>query len=382
MIMGYGKKKEWVKILKLFQREQNDYGLHNLATTLSQLAWKIPAFQPKPDLYEIYRATADCIDNAAAASTTIDPPLYADICRSIGKLQARYDDSAQRIINHLANGDFVQSFLERSKNPQDISNLAWSLARLSRPDLMEILLSVMIHSNKHKSLDPLLFTKTPEVPANMIWACAKLNLLKSPTTAEEKDQEAAVCVTTPLLQAIENRAVWMVFHGRPGEIDKTAWAFATLEYPSPTLFAAIEKRSDWFAVHGDPVHIGHTAWAFATLNYHSPAFFTAVETCADRLMQKGDPRNVANMAWAFATLNYPSPTMFAAIEKHANWLVTNGTPQDIATIAWAFSQLGHSAPYLLRSIARLWDVLKAKGDHRAIESLEETFQKLDHPIPQ
>jgi hypothetical protein len=93
--------------------------------------------------------------------------------------------------------------MERSKNPQDVSNLAWSFVRLPRLDLMEMLQSVLVH-NDNKSLDPWLFTKTPRSSRHyhLRWCATKF------TTKN---------IDTPLLQAIENRAAWMVFHGRPGE---------------------------------------------------------------------------------------------------------------------------------------------------------------------
>jgi hypothetical protein len=51
-IMSYGKAQQWQKILDMFQQEQHDYGITNLATTLSQLA-KISTFR-RDHPYAIY----------------------------------------------------------------------------------------------------------------------------------------------------------------------------------------------------------------------------------------------------------------------------------------------------------------------------------------
>jgi hypothetical protein len=293
-IVKYGEKKEWMKLLDIYQFEQRNFGFQNLSVTLSGLADNPTFERDHPLLPIILRATADWID-----TKEIDARTYSYICQSIGKLQEKEDESAIRIMNHLSNVEFVQTFLQHSKNPQDISDIAWSLARIERPDLLETILSVMDDNNKSLNI---LLTGTPRVPADLIWACAELNL-----------QNAAI----PLLQVIENRAVWLVFHGKPREIAQTAWAFATLQYPSPTLFEAIERRSVWLAVHGDPQNVANTAWAFAKLNYPSPTFFAAIDNCAERLVTKGDPRDIDNMVWAFATLQHKSPLLLAAMKKRA-----------------------------------------------------------------
>jgi hypothetical protein len=130
-IRKHGKGKDWQRILETFINEREDYGLVDLATTLSQLA-RIQSFKrDHPVLREMLATIANYIDESM-----IDARNYSNICHSIAKLQAR-DDSAQRIVNHLSTIKFAKDFLD-SGNPQDISNVAWALARLQRPELMKV----------------------------------------------------------------------------------------------------------------------------------------------------------------------------------------------------------------------------------------------------
>jgi hypothetical protein len=144
---GHKRKKQWPRILMMFLQERQNYGLMELSTTLSQLA-RIPAFlrDDRDALPEILDTIANCIEPPEQKSATmLDPQCYASICNSIAKLQNRggdCDSSAQRIIQHLSNPTFVQSFLNAS-NPQDIATVSRSLARLKRPDLLDHVLHQM-----------------------------------------------------------------------------------------------------------------------------------------------------------------------------------------------------------------------------------------------
>ena len=423
-ITSLGKAQQWQKILDLFQHERNNYALPNLSNTLSQLA-KISDFKrDDPVLAEILRATADRIE-----TTVIDPRNYSNLCHSIGKLRMKRDPAAQRIINHLSNLTFTQDFVERG-NPQDISNVAWCLARLRRPHLMKTLLSVM-DSNNDQCLNAIISDDKPQHSTNIIWACAKLGQAPSPawfTAMEQRSdwlvangshQDIANTVwafatlgrkSNALLAAIEKRSDWLVTNGQPQSIAYTALSFATLDHQSPALFAAIEKRSDWLVAHGNPQEISSTAWAFSRLNYTAPALLAAIEKRSDWLVSrgrpedismmasafarlrhtapvlfaaidnrsdvfvvKGSPYHISNTAAAFAKLGHKAPVLFAAIEKRSDWFIAKGTPHDIAITASAFVKLSHLAPTFLSAIAKQWDVLKSKGDQRSVQSLEDTF---------
>jgi hypothetical protein len=321
-IVKHGKGKRWQRILDIFINESEDYGLVDLATTLSQLA-KIQTFnKDHPVLRQLLAAIAKYIDESV-----IDARHYSNICHSIAKLQAR-DHSAQRIVNHLLTVKLAKDFLN-SANPQDLSNVAWALARLGRPDLLKSLLSQMSESCRTS-----LFEKgKTQAMANIAWACAALGL----SSAE-------------LFKTIENRSDWLVANGTPQEIANTAWACATLGHRLPELFKAIENQAVWLVANGNTQEIANTAWACAKLGHKSPALFDAIEDQSAWLVANGNPQAIANTAWACATLGHTLPELFKAIEKRAVWLVANGNTQDIANTVWACAMHGHKSPTMFYAI--------------------------------
>ena len=184
----------------------------------------------------------------------------------------RQHAAAYRIIHHLSNRPFVQDFVDRA-NPQDIADVAWSLAKLRRPYHMRILLSVMDNNDQYRNA--IISDEKPQHITNIIWACAKLGQLKT---------------------AMELRADWLAANGSHQDIANTAWAFATLNHKSNALLAAIEKRSDWVVTNGLPQSIANTARAFATLNHPSPSLFTAIENRSDWLVAHGNPQEISSTA--------------------------------------------------------------------------------------
>jgi hypothetical protein len=353
-IAAYGKEKEWQKILDTFHCERNDFGLQNLAVTLSQLA-KISAFpRNHPKLREILKMTANCIDESV-----IDTRCYSNICHSIGKLQQQTRDkdaSAQRIINHLGSLKFAKDFWD-SGNAQDMANVAWSLARLHRPDLMKTLLSVM----DDKCRNSLFTGATLQALANVIWACADLG------------QAEPVLFAT-----VEERSHWLVTEGDPLNISTIAWAFAKLNHQSPALFAEIDQRSDWYLANGSPRDISMTAWACGTLQHKTPALFTAIDKQSEWLVSSGTAQDVANTAWAFATLSHKSNSLFSAIEKRSDWFVANANLQEIAMTSWAFAKRDYKSPALFGEIEKRSDWIVTTGMPQSIANIVWAYATLSY----
>lgn len=353
-IVRYGTWQQWPRILELFEKEREDHGLVELSTTLSQLA-KMKSFKrDHPVLGEIFDTTANCISKLSV----MDARHYSNICHSIAKLKTR-NDSADKIVNYLSDSVFAKEFLDHG-NPQDISNLWWSLARLHRPDLMKTLLGQM----SGKCENDLLSGDNPQHIANIAWACATLGY------------------TWPaLFTAIEERSNWLVTNGIPQAIANTAWACATLEYESPALFAAIENRSHWFVANSNPKGIATVAWACATLKRPSPVLFAAIDNRSEWLVAKSfHPQAIANTAWACAKLGQASPTLFEAIENRSEWFVTHGNPQDIANTAWACAKLGYPLPALFTAIAKRWNWLLVTGTKQSVINTRWAFHKLGYHL--
>jgi hypothetical protein len=256
------------------------FGLINLSTALSQLTKVIPALQRDrrhhPALHRIIDGIADHVDqhnhvnddhnNRNKAAGIINARQYATIVHAIAKMHGRINTSntsARRILQRLTDATFCQDFLERA-TPQDVSMVAWSLAKLGRRQLWSTLLAQM----DEPVLSRLVFYgTTPQAVANTAWACAKLG------------QSAP-----GLFAALDRRGDWLVANGVPAHIATTAWACATLDHPAPNLFAALEKRADWFVTHGQAQEIATTAWAGFRLGHVLPAVVAAIEQRRDDLL--------------------------------------------------------------------------------------------------
>jgi hypothetical protein len=394
-----GRRKE---IVDLFRAEQDDYGSTDLSTTLSRLVKLIPTpttqsnhrpaavdddalddkddedpQQPQQtqkqhvpvrataDLREIINAIGDYLDDCAA----IDVRHYANICHSIGKLRAVTDDTfydsyyhnaARRIVDHLTDPVLAKDFLDRA-NPQCLSNLSWSLARLGRTDLFNNLLGQMTN----RCQTALFGSELPQPIANMAWACATLNI-KWPE----------------LFATIERRSHWLVTSGDGQHVANITWACAKLDYPSPALFKAVEDRSEWLvAKRHDPQGIVSTAWACATLGHQSPQLFAALEERSKWLVARSRPQGIANAAWACATLGHKCPRLFAAIDRRAEWLVDYGEPQHIANTVWASAKLRHQCPSLFAAMDRRADWLVETGDPQHVLTAVSACAKLGHKCP-
>jgi hypothetical protein len=167
-----------------------------------------------------------------------------------------------------------------------------------------------------------------------------------------------------------------VGNGKPQEISNTAWAFATLNIPAPSLFKNIDEHAFSLVENGAPQEISNTAWAFATLNVPAPSLFKNIDERASRFVEKGTPQAIANTAWAFATLNTPAPSLFKMIEERASSLVESGAPQAVANTAWALAVLSHDAPAFFAAIDSRSDHILDAGNPQNIANIAWGFAEL------
>ena len=184
------------------------------------------------------------------------------------------------------------------------------------------------------------------------------------------------------MSAVNNQASFLVSSGEPQEIANTAWAAATLNHPSPTLFKEIDKCSPALVSSGTPQAVANLAWAFAKMATPAPSLFLEIEKQAPRILQQCRmPADISQMAWAAATLGHASPALFREIETRSSFLVAEGKPQEIANTAWAAATLGHASPVLFREIETRADFLVKDGTPQNIANTAWAYGKLRYDAP-
>jgi hypothetical protein len=455
----------WRTILDLYEttkRRDNDDILLHYTTTLTQLS-NISTFvnteaKHNTVLHEILTAVADRLDNPL-----FDPRCYGTILHAIAKLHVldivgnndsssssktttkkrrqqhhskimvgkmnKNHDVAKRIVNHLSNDVFLNHLIEHiggSGDPPTVSKVAWSLAILQRPALLNrFLAAAMAHEPCHQTLFFNDDTSTsPRAIATIIWACAKLEMKSSPSSSlfwEMVDARSDWLVDTgptsdiakiiwglgklrhpispAFWTALARRAEWFVATAKVSEIVDTAWGLTQQQHhimdddndhhhyhqkSSTTVilfFNAMETRSAWLIKHATPQEMATIASACATFGHRSPTLFSAIEGRSTWLVKFGTPRAVASTIGACATLGYNVPLLCAAMEPRMDWLVTHGTTNDVATTARALAMLNHESPKLIKAIERCVPWLCGTGSPRDVSSTAWAFARLHNQSP-
>jgi hypothetical protein len=327
-------RRNWQRMVDLFRKEHQHYGLVNLATTLTKLAKFTTVSAPHNTalFHQMFEKTLHCM-----GTSMINARNYGTIIEAIAKLKAvpvvsgavkkkpnddniddndndapaapppaaaaappstadattttpppwPYSAAALRIVNYLSDPIFCHDFLSTKLDTHAIGDVCWSVTELQRPDLLQTLLQEMdaacltrLITNEEKGMPHL---------AKFMYACGSLGQ------------------STPVLvAAIEQHADWLLNHGTPKAIAYTAWACGRLGHTAPTLFAAIERRAEWFITNGNPGDLSNTVWAIATLGHAStPHLLAGIASRYDYMRNRGTYKEFKNTQWAFAQLGHP-----------------------------------------------------------------------------
>ena len=86
-----------------------------------------------------------------------------------------------------------------------------------------------------------------------------------------------------------------------------AWAFATLDYPSATMFAAIEKHANWLVTNGTPQDHATVARFFSKLGYSAPCLLRSIARQWDMLKSKDNQRAIESLEETFQEMDHPIP---------------------------------------------------------------------------
>lgn len=414
-----GQKKLWHDILETFVREGKRYGWLDLTYTLTNLAKTVPSFPPDHDdpqhpvLREILTGIASRMDDNKSAPIGIR--IYADIVHAIGQLRVctEHDEAALRIVDNLSNPAFVKEFWKGAQ-PQDVADVARGLALLSRPDLMEGLILVMMEQDR-QSLLKTKFNK-PEHPIAVLSACATLRV-SAPDLFEMADQRGhwllseadpsdvarltMACATLgyearTLLAYMDHIGYELVANGTPSDVATSARACAMLGHAPRDFFGAMDFcDADWLFVATNaagervfavppPQAIADTAWACATVRYVAPALFHVIDRHAEASLltdARTTPYHLAITIWAFGKLGIAAPVLCAGLERRAEWFVDHGTALDVGHAAWGCATLGDDAPTLFAALDRRSDWLVSSGSPSAIAQTAWACAMLGHAAP-
>jgi hypothetical protein len=314
-ILKYSRR-NWQRMVDLYRKEYQHYGLVNLVTTLTKLAKFTTVAEPHNTelFHKMFDKTLYCME-----TSMINARNYGSIIEAIAKLKAvpvgavtktkigdsdddnataapayrpppPFSTAAFRIVNYLADPVFCQDFLLTRLDTHAIGDVCWSLTELQRPDLLQNLLQGMDNASLTRLI-------TNEENGGMVhlakfmYACGSLGQ-STPT----------------LVTAIDIHADWLLDHGTPKAIAYTAWACGKLGIPALPLFTAIERRAEWFVTNGNPGDLSNTVWAMAVLGHHAstvPHFLTGLANRYNYMRTRGTYKEFKNTVWAFTQLNHP-----------------------------------------------------------------------------
>jgi hypothetical protein len=105
----------------------------------------------------------------------------------------------------------------------------------------------------------------------------------------------------PVLEAIDERADWLVGEGAPQAVAGAAGAFAKLGMDGPRLLPAIDAQAAWFVGAAGPPEVAGVARAFAELGFDAPGFWACLEGRGDEFCAQAGPSHICGAAWALAT---------------------------------------------------------------------------------
>jgi len=274
-----GSKNDWSGILAFYREHAADFSSVNFATALSRLARNARAHH-RSVRDEWLKQFID--DLGKRVQKHREEPLkwmrvrdVANIAHSMGKLRYR-SKGAEPFFQVLASEDFIELVCsEGETNPQAVSNIVWTLARLRRKDIAEVwrrkveaYADRIVSSGRPQEISNILWAfasllsalldgSHPQAIRNIAWSCARMGLVYPRLFAE-----------------IDRRSIWIVAEASPDELASIAWSFARTQQPAPKLLPALEDQATWLVQGASPLATSKILWACAKLrapasNLHS-----------------------------------------------------------------------------------------------------------------
>jgi len=214
--------------------------------------------------------------------------------------------------------------------PQGLSNIMWSYARLGPPRevIMEGVVEAFWRLVRYGSCEP-------QALSNTTWALAKL-----------------VVMNVPMLADISTEVIKKAHEFDPQGLANTTWAFATLQLEDLAMFDRIGDVLAADPSRWRPQNMANLTWAYAKVQISHTRMLDAVASETASTIEDWNTQGLANIAWAYAKLGVNYSDLFGRISSAVIQKVRTFTPQNTVNIAWAFAKLCIAKADLMDAVAQ------------------------------
>lgn len=213
-------------------------------------------------------------------------------------------------------------------NSFDLSNLAWSFAKLHINEQWEGIYARALQIDWTLS--------SSQDVSNMLWAMAMVS---------SQNRSVLNKITSEL-----ERMDWMRF--KPKELVNIVWALATL---SPHNNHIVLTLAEFLVIKRNDVTRGQDLasilWSLASISNNNSSGL--LPTICQRIIQGREliPQEIATISWAVATLLHYDSALMRALAERTVQNVDQFNAQDITNTVWAFAKLGHYSRVLMDAVA-------------------------------
>jgi len=277
----------------------------------------------------------------------------ATVCIAAKKGHLRRDVRFKRLMHRLA--DTLRSANAGALKPQDLSNVAWALTKLS-------LLNASLFGHL---ADHIMLTISSFEPVNLsmtLWAFARSGFL------DEKLFRAAAA-------EVKNQLVDF----QPQQIANTTWAMAKSGFVDESLFMsaadlALEKLNEF-----QPMNYSMLLYSFALAKLPHPRLFEEVgRQCTVQALSSAlsAPHVITNLALAYSEAGVANEQVFQVVALVASSTLYNFRTQQIATLTQAFARANVSNERLFSCISQAVVGRLAEFKHQDLEDLLSAYKGL------
>jgi hypothetical protein len=243
------------------------------------------------------------------------------------KSSLRRDPRFKRLVNRLS--DTLRNSEQSVLTPQDLSNVAWALTKLS-------LLNAVLFGHLSVHIMRTLTTFEPVNLSMTLWAYARSGFM------DEKLFRAA---------SVEVKNQLDIF--QPQQFANTFWAMAKSGFVDEELFrkagdVASSKLSEF-----QPMNYSMLLYSFALAKIPHPALYEKVaERCNVKELSTvpSAPNVVTNLALAFSDANLPNERVFESLGTVGSVTLHEFRASQISTLVQAFAKVGQKHDKLIAAV--------------------------------
>ena len=288
--------------------------------------------------------------------------------------------------------ELIPSIMDHAQNfkPQEISNLAWSFAKINVRNIE--LFELLAEETKYK-----IKKFNSQNITNLAWSFATLNitnvgvleLLAEETKYKIKNfnsQNITNLAWSFATQNINNIELFELLaeetkhkikNFKSQEISNLAWSFATLNIRNVELFGLLAGETKYKIKNFNSQEISNLTWSFATLYIRNKELFELLAEETKYKIKNFNSQDIANLAWSFATLNVIDKELFGLLTEETKYRIKDFNAQDISNLAWSFAILNMKNIELFDILAKE-SIFKIKDfNYQEIANLAWSFAILD-----